>query len=508
MRHTKTSGASPMIDRVNTGGRGLVPARSAAAKAHARPGRAGLAGHERVARHSARILVVEDDAAVGASIEMLLASHDYAVDVVHTLRAGIEAATSADIDLVITDLRLSNGSGFDVIAAVKEAQTDTPVIVMTGFSSVQSAVQSLRFGAVDYIIKPFDNEEFVYAIERALNERRMRRENAALRRNLQSVYAPSAFIGQSAGMKRVLHLVRRVAPTDATVFIEGESGTGKELVAHAIHRESLRAGGPFVAVNCGAIPIDLVESELFGHAKGAFTGAVGVSEGLIMEAHGGTLFLDEVGELPPSVQVKLLRAIQEKEVRPVGGKDVRRADVRIIAASNKDVRQAVLRGEFREDLFYRLNVIGIHVPPLRERAGDVDLLVKHFIDYYGKKIGKRIRNLDANFGEFVKTYHWPGNVRELQNLIERAAILTDSDVLNYDDVADTPLAIGSPPPNPVRTDAPLSVEDYIQHVVRTYQSSRTEKELAHMLGIGRKALWVRRRRWAMARTSRAGKTKQ
>jgi len=167
-----------------------------------------------------------------------------------------------------------------------------------------------------------------------------------------------------------------------------------------------------------------------------------------------------------------------------------------------------VRGEFREDLFYRLNVIAIHVPPLRERAGDVDLLVKHFIDYYGKKIGKRIRNLDANFREFVKTYHWPGNVRELQNLIERAAILTDSDVLNYDDVADTPLAIGSPPPNPVRTAAPLSVEDYIQHVVRTYQSSRTEKELAHMLGIGRKALWVRRRRWAMARTSRAGKTKQ
>ena len=364
MKDTKTSRASPIIDRVDTGGRGFGPARGAAAKAHARPGRAGLARDERVARHSARILVVEDDAAVGASIEMLLASSDYAVDVVHTVRAGVEAATSADIDLVITDLRLSNGSGFDVIAAVKEAQTNAPVIVMTGFSSVQSAVQSLRFGAVDYIIKPFDNEEFVYAVERALNERRMRRENAALRRNLQNVYAPSAIIGQSPGMKRVLDLVRRVAPTDATVFIEGESGTGKELVAHAIHRESLRAGGPFVAVNCGAIPIDLVESELFGHAKGAFTGAVGVSEGLIMEAHGGTLFLDEVGELPPSVQVKLLRAIQEKEVRPVGGKNVRRADVRIVAASNKDIRQAVLHGEFREDLFYRLNVIGIHVPPL------------------------------------------------------------------------------------------------------------------------------------------------
>ncbi|HJU23516.1 MAG TPA: sigma-54 dependent transcriptional regulator [Casimicrobiaceae bacterium] len=474
------------------------------------PSHAAAAAHkrdERSARTGARIVVIDDDRSVGATIEMLLASRQYAVEVVDTLQAGIEAATGADVDLVITDLRLANGSGFDVIAAVKQAQSSAPVIVMTGFSSVQTAVQSLRFGAVDYIIKPFDNEEFLYAVERALNERRMRRENAALRRNLQHVYAPSAIIGQSPGIKRVLDLIRRVAPTDATVFIQGESGTGKELVAHAIHRESRRSGGPFIAVNCGAIPVDLVESELFGHVKGAFTGAIASSEGLVMEAHGGTLFLDEIGELQPSVQVKLLRAIQEKEVRPVGGKDVRRVDVRFVAASNKDMKQAMVRGEFREDLFYRLNVISIQVPPLRERGGDVDLLVKHFIDYYGRKIGKRIRNLDANFKNFVKTYHWPGNVRELQNLIERAAILTDSDVLNYDDVTDTPLAIASPPPASPPTDAPLSVEDYIQYIVRTYESSRTEKELARMLGIGRKALWVRRRRWAMARTSRATKPK-
>ncbi|HEX6795463.1 MAG TPA: sigma-54 dependent transcriptional regulator [Casimicrobiaceae bacterium] len=462
---------------------------------------------ERASRSGARIVVIDDDRTVGAAIEMLLASRAYVVELAHTLQAGIAAATSADVDLVITDLRLVNGSGFDVIAAVKEAQASAPVIVMTGFSSVQTAVQSLRFGAVDYIIKPFDNEEFLYAVERALNERRMRRENAALRRNLQNIYAPSAIIGQSPGMKRVLDLIRRVAPTDATVFIQGESGTGKELVAHAIHRESRRSGGPFVAVNCGAIPIDLVESELFGHAKGAFTGAISASDGLVMEAHGGTLFLDEVGELQPSVQVKLLRAIQEKEVRPVGGRDVRRVDVRFVAASNKDMKQAVLDGEFREDLFYRLNVIGIQVPPLRERDGDVDLLVRHFIAYYGRKIGKRIRNLDANFMNFVKTYHWPGNVRELQNLIERAAILTDSDVLNYDDVTDTPLAIASPPPASASGDVPLSVEEYIQSIVRTYESSRTEKELARMLGIGRKALWVRRRRWAMTRTARATKTK-
>ena len=463
----------------------------------------------REARRAARILVVEDDPAVGASIAMLLDSKDYLVTLVNTVPEGVECTASIDFDLVITDLRLGADSGFDIINAVRHAQSNVPVIVVTGFSSVQTAVQSLRHGAVDYIIKPFDNDEFMYAIGRALTERQMRRENAALKRSLQNANAPSKVIGESAGIKRVLDLVRRVAPTDATVFIQGESGTGKDLVAHAIHCESGRATGPFVPVNCGAIPSDLVESELFGHARGAFTGAVAACEGLIMEAQGGTLFLDEIGELQPSMQVKLLRAIQDKEVRPVGGKDTRRADVRFVAASNKDIKQAMLRGEFREDLFYRLNVISIQVPPLRERGDDVDLLVKHFIDFYGKKIGKRLRKLDPNFRDFVKTYHWPGNVRELQNLIERAAILTDSDVLNYDDVADTPLAIGSPPsppPGPAPADA-LSVEDYIQHVVRTFQSSHTEKELARMLGIGRKALWLRRRRWAMARTSRATKTR-
>jgi DNA-binding NtrC family response regulator len=450
-------------------------------------------------QHAERILVIEDDHAVGESIELLLASKHYVVTIIDTVRKGIKRALSGDFDLVVTDLRLQDGSGLAVITALAEAHETTPVIVMTGYSSVESAVQSLRHGAVDYIIKPYDNEEFLYAIGRAVNERHLRRENAALKRNLQNVYASNRIVGESPGIKRVLELIRRVAPTDATVFIHGESGTGKELVAQAIHRESARANGPFVPVNCGAIPNDLVEAELFGHVKGAFTGATATSEGLIMEAHGGTLFLDEIGELPPSTQVKLLRAIQEKEVRPVGGKDTRRANVRFVAASNKDLKQAVARKEFREDLYYRLNVINIQVPPLRERDGDVDLLVKHFIGYYRKQIGKRIRNLDANFKNFVKTYHWPGNVRELQNLIERAAILTDSDVLSYDDISDTPLAIASPPQNSPAGEHPLSVEDYIQSIVKQYQSTHTEIELARILGIGRKALWVRRRRWAMER---------
>ncbi len=462
---------------------------------------------DRDAPRAGRILVIEDDNAVGQALEMLLASKEYAVTVVQTSREGIQRAVSSEFDLIVTDLRLQDGSGFDVIAAVKEAQNSPPVIVMTGYSSVQSAVQSLREGAVDYIIKPYNNEEFLYSVSRALNERQMRRENAVLKRNLQNVYASKRIIGESPGIKRVLDLVRRVAPTDATVFIQGESGTGKELVAQAIHTESRRANAAFVPVNCGAIPTELVESELFGHVKGAFTGATGASEGLIMEAQGGTLFLDEIGELPLGMQVKLLRALQEKEVRPVGGKDTRRADVRFVAASNKDLKEAIARGEFREDLFYRLNVIKIQVPPLREREGDVDLLVKHFINYYAKKIGKRIRYLDAGFKSFVKTYQWPGNVRELQNLIERAAILTDSDVLNYDDIVDTPLTLDGPSLMADVVEHPMSVEDYIQHIVKKHQATRSEIELARMLGIGRKALWVRRRRWAMTRTPTGSKPK-
>ena len=277
------------------------------------------------AQQHGRVLVVEDDPSVAASIQILLESRHYAVTVIDNVREGVAQASSAAYDLIVTDLRLQDGSGLDVITAVKEAHDSTPVIVMTGYSSVQGAVETLRLGAVDYIIKPYNNDELLYSVGRALSERQMQRENVVLRRNLQNAYASNSIIGTSPGMIRVMDLIRRVAPTDATVFIHGESGTGKELVAQAIHRQSLRSNGPFVPVNCGAIPAELVESELFGHTRGAFTGASSASEGLIMEAQGGTLFLDEIGELLPIVQVKLLRAIQEREVRPVGGKDLRRA---------------------------------------------------------------------------------------------------------------------------------------------------------------------------------------
>jgi DNA-binding NtrC family response regulator len=454
---------------------------------------------EPASQRNERLLVIDDDRRLGDALQLLLQREGYRVVYAETADDGVQRGLAGDFDLVITDLRLGQGSGLEVIRTLKDAHEELPIILMTSYSSVQSAVQALRNGAVDYIIKPFNNDEFIYAVERALNEKRLRRENAVLKRNLKKAYENKKIIGESAGIKRVHDLIRRVAPSDATVLIHGESGTGKELVAQAIHYQSNRADGPFVAVNCGAIQADLIESELFGHEKGAFTGASSSAEGMIQEAHGGTLFLDEIGELTMSLQVKLLRVIQEKEVRPVGGKGVRRVDVRFVTATNKDLKKAVEQGEFREDLFYRLNVITVQVPPLRERTGDIERLAQHFVDYYSKKIGKRIQHVGDDFKTFLIRYQWPGNVRELQNVIERAVILSDSDVLTC---ADLPEVVPTLPKSAASFDLsehPLSVEDYIQYVALHYQHTHSEVEIARMLGIGRKALWSRRHRWGMMR---------
>lgn len=449
--------------------------------------------------HGERILVIDDDKGIGAAIQSLLEAEGYRPVFVESAEEGVQQGLASAFDLVVTDLRLGKSSGLDVIQALKDARADLPVILMTSFSSVDSAVQALRNGAVDYVIKPFNNDDFIHSVARALNERRIHRENTLLKKNLKKVYSGKKIIGDSAGIKRVLDLIRRVAPTDANVLIQGESGTGKELVAQAIHNESGRCDGPFVPVNCGAIPAELMESELFGHVKGAYTGATSATEGLIREAHGGTLFLDEISELPTSLQVKLLRVLQEREVRSVGGKDVYRVDVRFLAASNKSLQKSMEKGEFREDLFYRLNVINIQVPALRDRDLDVEILAKYFIDHFSKKIGKRIRHTSTDFAAFLIGYHWPGNVRELQNLIERAVILAESDILSCTDMVDTWPATRKPLVAVQSPEKPLSIEDYIRHIVAHFQATHSEVEIARMLGIGRKALWVRRRRWGLSR---------
>ena len=448
------------------------------------------------------ILVVDDDAGIRAGIELLLGDGPYDVTYKQSVSEARDALSATTFDLVITDLRLGSDSGLDIVRFAKEIDSTLPVILMTSFSSMESAIAALRLGASEYIIKPFNNDEFLHACNRALDERKLRQENAVLRRTLRKSRDRKTMVGEHTKIRRLADMVRKIAASDANVLISGESGTGKELVAQALHFDSPRSEGPLVVVNCGAIPSELVESELFGHVKGAFTGAISNSEGLIREANGGTLFLDEVGELPLALQVKFLRVLEDKQVRGVGAKEIHRVDVRIVAATNKNLKEAIARGEFREDLFYRLNVLELKVPSLRERGRDIDLLARHFIDLYANKLGKRISGLDGEFADFIRVYEWPGNVRELQNLIERAVILADGEVLVYSDLADG-FIVGTTGLSDASdfdvTENPLSVEGYIKQVVLKFQDKLSEVELASMLGIGRKALWMRRRRWGLLR---------
>ena len=443
----------------------------------------------------ARVLVIDDDPGVAEVIELLLTREGYAAERAGTVRAGLERIGAGAVDLVITDLKLPDGTGLDLIRSIHRVQRELPIILVTSYSSMESAIAALRAGAVDYIIKPFENDELLLAVERALNERRMSRENAILRRNLRKVHGARQIVGDAPGMRRVLELIRKVAPSDANVLISGESGTGKELVAHALHYASPRAAGPFVTVNCGAIPRERLELELFGQAE----------EGLIREADGGTLFLDEISELAPALQVKLLDAMQQGTVRPVGRKESYPVDVRFLAATHRDLAAAIERDKFRKDLYYRLNVISIHIPPLRERGEDTLALAQHYAEHYARRLGKRIAGFDAEFSAFLQGYAWPGNVRELENMIERALILAESELLTGRDLAEVAPALpmvraAAPLPGGAR---PLAIEEYIREVIERFQDTHGETELAKMLGIGRKALWIRRREWGLKRTRKA-----
>ena len=434
-----------------------------------------------------RILVVDDDPGLAEVIELLLTREGYAAERAGTVRAALAQVAGAEPDLVITDLKLPDGTGLDVITRLRAERPELPLIMITSYSSLESAIAALRAGAVDYLIKPFDNDEFLHAVDRALNERRMKRENAVLKRSLKSAYGHWPLVAESQAMRRVLDLVRKAGPADAHILITGENGTGKERLALAMHNASPRADGPFVPVDCSAIAREQMEQELFGRER---------HEGLVRQADGGTLFFDEISELSPAAQSGLLHVLEEKVVHrshPV--------DVRVIAATHRDLAAAVERGQFRKDLYYRLNVISIPLPPLRERRPDTLLLARQFVQHYARKLGKRVTGFDAEFSAFIENHPWPGNVRELENMIERAVILAESDTLTGRDLAEVapalpmvraaiPLAGGA---------RPLAIEEYIREVIERFQDSHSETELARMLGIGRKALWMRRRQWGLKR---------
>ena len=378
---------------------------------------------------TSRILIIDDERSMREFVSILLRKQGHEVEMADCAEAGFEKIDSENFDLVLTDLKMPGASGLDVLAYQKERDPSTQVILMTAYASHDTAVQAMKAGATDYVTKPFKVEELLVQVDKALEIRALERENFYLKQRLADRTGLNRLVGRSAAMRAVYDMIVRVAPTRTTVLITGESGTGKELVAKAIHENSDRKGRPFVPVNCGAIPESLIESELFGHVKGSFTGAAGDKKGLFEMADGGTVFLDEIGELPMSMQVKLLRVLQERSVKPVGAVTEKSIDIRVVAATNRDLKEMVDANEFREDLYYRLNVIQIQIPALRERRGDLPLLIQHFLQKFTEDLGKEIRGVERSAMDLLLSYPYDGNVRELENIIERAVTLEPGDMV-------------------------------------------------------------------------------
>jgi len=385
----------------------------------------------------ARVLIVDDEKSMRDLLSITLEKEGYDVETAAGGELAIEMLHREMVDAVITDLRMPKVDGLQVLRAAKESSPDIAVIVITAVASTETAVEAMKLGAYDYITKPFKLDEVNLIVRNALERKRLRDENLYLRRQLETQHRFENIIGKSARIAEVFDTIRKIADSPSTAMITGESGTGKELVARAIHFNSYRRDKPFMSVNCGAIPEGLMESELFGHVRGAFTGALNAKRGLIEEADGGTLFLDEVTEIPPLLQVKLLRAIQLREIRRVGDTKDMKTDVRLIAASNRDLEGAVQEGILREDLFYRLNVIPIQLPPLRERREDIPLLIAHFLQKFSKELGKDVRAVAPEAMAVLERYHWPGNIRELENVLERAIVLGGADMVGVESLPES-----------------------------------------------------------------------
>ncbi len=380
------------------------------------------------------ILVVDDSPDIRFTMSEVLKTKGFSVESASDGQEAIEVLDKRFFDIVLTDLSMPRKSGMDVLRFVTQNSPETICIIITGYGSIQGAVEALKMGAYDYLCKPIKPDEVTILIDKALELRDLRRENRNLKKELKDKYGFENIVGTSKAMQNVFSLVEKVADSDSTVLITGESGTGKELIAHAIHYASDRKDGPFIPVNCAAIPEELLESELFGHEKGAFTHAIKTRIGRFELANKGTIFLDEIGEMPPSLQVKLLRVLQERKFERVGGVKTISVDIRVVAATNQDLEEAVKKGRFREDLFYRLNVIPINVPPLRERRSDIALLAKHFLSRYCQGKRKGVKGITDEALDILSRYDWPGNVRELENIIERMVILSNGDMITKDDL--------------------------------------------------------------------------
>lgn len=437
------------------------------------------------------ILIVEDEKIISESLKRLLERNGYGVTAVSSV-AEAEKEGLHGFDLIIADIRLPGAEGTTLIPIAQPV----PVLIMTSYSSVQSAVDAMKRGAVDYISKPYNHDEMILTIKRILKNQKLEFQNKALKREIDSRYPTRNLLGNSDAIKQVKDRISRVAKTNTVVLIQGETGTGKELAARAIHAESDRADMPLISINCASIPENLIESELFGHEKGAFTGAMQSNKGLISAADAGTLFLDEIGELSLDVQAQLLRVLQEGEIRRVGSNKMQYVDIRLIAATHRNLLEMVEQKKFREDLYYRLNVMEITMPPLRHRGKDILDLAEKILDTTSRRFQRTEYTFSENAKELLQKYHWPGNVRELENVIERAIILSNDQVIgtqelgiNYNGDASVQSGVS----------AELSMDEYFVEFVKNHQHRLNETELSAKLGISRKNLWERRQKLGIPR---------
>lgn len=452
---------------------------------------------ENILMSKPNILVVEDEELMRSILRNLLEDEGYRVYTADSAENALEIFTTTDIELTLTDIRMTGLDGLELLDQIKNIENEALVIIMTAYSSVDSAIAALRKGAYDYITKPFVNEDLLQTVRNALRTKELFTENRALRRELDKHYSFAEIIGNSASLQAVFRLIEKVSATNASILIQGESGTGKELVARAIHQHSPRSTKPFVAINCGALPESLLESELFGHTKGSFTGAIADKKGLFRATEGGTLFLDEIGEIPVSLQVKLLRALQEHEITPIGSSVSVKFDARIVAATNRNLEEEVTKGNFREDLFYRLNVIEVFLPPLRERREDIPLLAKHFVTKIASEQKQPEKPLNKEAMTALINYHWQGNIRELQNAVERAFILSGDEI----DLESLPPKVKTNSQHGFEIRDPNGLNPTLEEVERRYvleilKNVNQDKSLAaNILGIDLSTLYRKLKRY-------------
>jgi DNA-binding NtrC family response regulator len=434
-----------------------------------------------------KVLIADDERHIAEGLQMLLAEEGYEVDTATDGRKAWDMVSTGEFGLVLADLKMPKMDGLELFANMREAGVESEIIIITGKGTVASAVEAMRHGAYDYLTKPLDLERLKALIPKALDKYQVKTANRELQKRLESMSRYADMLGQSEVMMRIYNIIEAVAPSSASVLIVGESGTGKELVARALHSKSNRAKGPFVALNCGAFPREILENELFGHEKGAFTGAINEKPGAFEQADGGTLFLDEVAEMEPDIQVKFLRALEQRAFRRLGGKKEVQVNIRVVAATNKNVEEALEEGKLREDLYHRLAVVPLYLPPLREREGDVRLLAEEFLRRFSKDHEKQINGFSEGASEYINTYRWPGNVRELKNSVERAVILSRSETIEVADLLPRHLAFDE---KEVHIPIGTTLEDSErQMTLKTFAfTSGDHRKTARILGVTQKVL--------------------